>query len=157
MEQEKEIPMLLKELLGQYGFSEVSIDEVSAVKGSFVSKTYVLQVPDEDSRFLIGQFGNNLQALQHIARMIVAKKFPHLSENVFFVDVNDYRKKKDQSIIDLARSVSREVEKEGKTILLRPMTAYERRLVHMELSKEKNITTESIGEGDDRQIAVKPL
>lgn len=157
METHVTVAEVLQEILAQYGFSGAVVEETVSAKNSFPSKTYIVRVAEEDSRFLIGQFGNNLLALQHVARMIVGKKFPELAEEVFFVDINDYRKKKDQSIIDLARTASREAEKSGEPVLLRPMSAYERRLVHMELSKETKVITESVGEGDERRIAVKPV
>jgi spoIIIJ-associated protein len=89
--------------------------------------------------------------------MMIGKMFPDTIGSVLFLDVNDYRKKKDQSVIELARSASRDAEKGGITVTLRPMSAYERRLVHLELSKEKNVITESIGEGNERRIMVRPL
>ncbi len=157
MAQEKSILAILEELLEKYGFSDVRIEETISSGSNSSSRTFILHVSEDDSRFLIGQYGNNLQALQHIARMMVGKSFPDDSWATFFLDVNDYRRKKDQSVIDLAKTASREAEKEGKVVVLRPMSAYERRLVHLELSKEKNVTTESVGEGDDRRIVVRPL
>ena len=157
MKQDKNIAGVLEELLGMYGFSGVRVEEVLSTGGNTPSKTFILHVSEEESRFLIGQFGNNLQALQHIVRMMVGKMFPDTMGSVLFLDVNDYRKKKDQSVIDFARSASRDAEKSGKSITLRPMSAYERRLVHLELSKEKNVITESVGEGKERRIIVRPL
>jgi spoIIIJ-associated protein len=157
MKQDKNIASILEELLDKYGFSGVRVEEVISAGGNVPSKTFILHVAEEESRFLIGQFGNNLQALQHIARMMVGKMFPDTMGSVLFLDVNDYKKKKDQSVIELARSASRDAEKEGVAVTLRPMSAYERRLVHLELSKEKNVITESFGEGTERRIVVRPL
>lgn len=156
MEEKKNIVMLIEEILSKYGFPEVSVEEVASSGGNS-ARTFVLHTSEEDSRFLIGQYGNNLQALQYIVRMVVGRSSENTMNSSIFLDVNDYRKKKEQSVIDLARMASREAEKEGKSITLRPMSAYERRLVHMELSKEKNVTTESLGEGLERRIVVHPL
>lgn len=159
MEQKKTIVGILEELLLMYGFSDVRVEETLSGSGNNTSKTFVLHVPEEESRFLIGQYGNNLQALQHVARMLVGHILPETvaEGSVFFLDINDYRKKKDQSVIDLARSSAREAEKEQRPVLLRPMSAYERRLVHMELAKETKVITESVGEGLDRRVQVSPL
>lgn len=159
METDVKIKDILEELLARYGFSGVSIEEQveSGEHQGLAPKVFSLRVPEEDSRFLIGQFGNNLQALQHIARAVVARKMPELSSTNFVLDVNEYRKKKDQLIMELARSASREAQQSGETVYLRPMSAYDRRLVHMELAKEQNVVTESVGSGMERRIAVKPL
>lgn len=148
---------VLREVLEQYGFPEASIEEMGGVDGGFPGKVLVVRVPEEESGFLIGQYGNNLQALQHVVRMIVARRFPELSEQVFCIDVNEYRKKRDQNVIDSARSAAREADRERRSVTLRPMSSYERRLVHMELAKEKNVTTRSIGEKEDRRIVVEPI
>lgn len=157
IEEKKSVVSIIEDVLFCYGFPNVRVEEVISSGGNSFSKTFILHTSEEDSRFLIGQYGNNLQALQHILRMIVGKTTKNPMDSVLLIDINDYRRKKEQSVIDLARMVAREAEKEGKSVTLRPMSAYERRLVHMELSKEKNVTTESIGEGDTRRIVVRPI
>ena len=148
---------VLKDVLEKYGFPEANVEEQKTPEGEFPGKMFVLRVSEEESGFLIGQYGNNLQALQHLARMIVSKKFPELAQSVFCLDVNDYRKKRDQNVVEMARSAAREADREKKSVTLRPMSSYERRLVHMELSKEKNVITRSIGEKEDRRIVVEPI
>lgn len=148
---------VLKEVLERYGFPKVTIEEAGAVDGGFPGKVFVVRVPEEESGFLIGQYGNNLQALQHVVRMIVARRFPELADQAFCIDVNEYRKKRDQNVIDLARSAAREADREKRSVTLRPMSSYERRLVHMELAKEKNVTTSSVGEKEDRRIVIDPI
>lgn len=108
----------------------------------------------EDSSFLIGQYGANLQALQHIIRLLVRKQEP--ARINFIVDVNFYRQQKTHAIMEQAAAAVAQALAEKKAVILKPMSAYERRLVHMELSKNKNIITESVGTGEDRRVAVKP-
>ena len=108
----------------------------------------------EDSHFLIGQHGLNLQAMQHIARLLVRKK---TAERVHFVlDVNSYRQNKNQSIIEAARQAAQEALREKRSVIMKPMSTYERRLVHMEIAKNTEVVTESIGEGESRKIVIKP-
>lgn len=57
----------------------------------------------------------------------------------------------------LARSMAEEAILEGKEIVLRPMSPYERRIVHMELSKNSRVKTESIGEGENRKVIIRPV
>ena len=125
-------------------------EESSDRRKSFVCNI----IAGDDSNFLIGQHGVNLQALQHIARLIIRKK---IEEKIsLFVDVNSYREQKNQSIIELARDAARQAIEEKRVMIMKPMSAYERRLVHLELSKNEQVVTESIGEGESRKVVVKP-
>lgn len=149
---------ILQEILERYGFFDATIEETSEIRGDgHTVKGFLIHISEEDSSFLIGQYGKNLFALQHIFRLVSVKYADDVSSGMVILDVNNYRRKRDQSIVELARDVAREVEKTKNPITLRPMTGYERRLVHMELSKERNIVTESIGEGEERRILVRPL
>lgn len=115
----------------------------------------VCNIKTSESSYLIGQYGVNLQALQHIARVIVRKKTEN--KNVFILDVNSYRQEKNESVFVLAKSMAEKALFEKRAIALSPMSPYERRLVHMELSKNEQVKTESIGEGEDRRIVIKPI
>lgn len=108
----------------------------------------------EDSSFLIGQFGSNLQALQHILRAIVRKKTEDKVK--FIVDINNYRQEKNKSIIEQANLAAQQAIAEKRVVVLKPMSSYERRIVHLELSKNSQVATESIGEGENRKVVVKP-
>ena len=143
---------VITDLLERMGFSF----EIDVEKGLEEGKEDIIyNIRTEESNFLIGQYGMNLQALQHIARILVRKK---TEERVNFVlDVNSYKKNKNVSIAALAKSSAEQAVQEKKPIILRPMSPYERRLVHMELSKNPEITTESIGEGEERKVVIKPV
>jgi spoIIIJ-associated protein len=114
----------------------------------------IFNIKTEESNYLIGQYGVNLQALQHIARILFRSKTENRAD--FILDVNSYRQEKNESIAELAKKTAEQSLREGRAITLRPMSAYERRLVHMELSKNEQIKTESVGEGEDRRVVVKP-
>jgi spoIIIJ-associated protein len=109
---------------------------------------------EDDSNLLIGQYGVNLQALQHLARLLIRKKTDEKAK--FILDVNNYRQEKNESVLDLAKQVAEEVIREKRAIIMRPMSAYERRLVHMELADNMEVSTESVGEGESRKVVVKP-
>lgn len=74
-----------------------------------------------------------------------------------FVDVNNYRKKRRDLIVELSKAAARKSLAEKKEISLPPMNAYERRIVHLELSARPDIKTESIGEGRERYIVIRPI
>lgn len=74
-----------------------------------------------------------------------------------FIDVNNYRKKRKDLIVELSKAAARKTLAEKKEISLPPMNAYERRIVHLELSSRPDIKTESVGEGRERYIVIKPI
>ena len=153
MEKQHElIKKTLEELLEKMGFeSTVEIEESS---DSEQEGTVCNIMTKEDSNFLIGQYGTNLQAVQHLARLLVRKQ---TSEKIkFIIDVNSYRKQKNESVIELAKEAARQALEEKRAIIMKPMSNYERRIVHLELSKNSEVATESIGEGESRKVVVKP-
>jgi len=75
----------------------------------------------------------------------------------FSIDVNDYSRQKINSLGDLARNMARQAISDKRPVVLRPMSAYERRIVHMELAGNDQVKTESIGEGEERKIVIKPI
>lgn len=141
----------IKELVEKMGISlEVVSDEI-VQEGQ---KITVFNITTADSNYLIGQYGVNLQALQHIARVIARKKIEGKAN--FILDVNSYRLEKNESIAVLAKNMAEQALAEKRAVVLRPMSPYERRLIHLELSKNEKIKTESIGEGEDRRVVIKP-
>lgn len=115
----------------------------------------VFNVETHESDLLIGQYGVNLQSLQHVLRAMARKKTDERLN--FSVDVNNYRRQKKESLVQLARSFARQAVADGRPVILRPMSAYERRIVHMELAGDEQVKTESIGEGEERKVIIKPV
>ena len=144
------IKKTIEELILKMGFTgEVSIIETGEIDSVTCDIT-----TDIDSNLLIGQHGINLQALQHLARLVVRK---HVPEKIrFTLDINKYRQQKNQSIAEQAKLAASEAINQGRSIFMQPMTTYERRIVHLELSQNKDVSTESVGEGESRKIVVKP-
>ncbi len=148
---EQEIVAIVKGLISKMGF----VSSIEMKKAEEDEDVIICNIKTEDSSFLIGQYGLNLQSLQHIARVIIRKKI--IQPVNFILDVNSYRQEKKDSVVRLARNLAEEVISGKSEIVMRPMTAYERRIVHMELSKNDRIKTESIGEGESRRIVIKPI
>ena len=150
----KMIQETIKELMEKAGFPcEI---EVKELKSDEQEGVICNMQTSEDSNLLIGQYGVNLQAFQHIARLAIRKKLGDEKVN-FTLDINSYRDQKNQSIIEQAKEAAEQAINEGRVIIMKPMSAYERRLVHMELSKNEKVATESVGEGENRKILVKPV
>lgn len=115
----------------------------------------VFNIASGESDLLIGQYGANLRALQHILRAMARKK---IDERMHFsVDVNDYSRQKIGSLEEVAKSMARQAIEAKRPMVLRPMSAYERRIVHMTLAENTEVKTESIGEDEDRKVVIKPI
>jgi spoIIIJ-associated protein len=119
------------------------------------SKAPVLvDVRGKDLSILIGPRAETLNALQYIASLIVGKELGHAIPMV--VDVEGYRKRREQQIRQLARRVADQAVKTGRRQILEPMPANERRLVHIELRDNPNVTTQSVGEEPRRKVTIIP-
>jgi len=129
---------------------EVKEEQYENAKGLFIS----IYAPG-NGRFLIGKNGQSLKALEHIVRLWHIKN--QIGPLVITVDVNDYKQSRTQFAIELARQALSRVRNTQKAEALAPMSAYERRIVHMELAACPDITTESIGEEPQRRIVIKPF
>lgn len=112
---------------------------------------------DSSVNILIGQNGENLRALQYIIRLLVRKHFEKDLKIHFIIDINGYRKQKDEAIFALVDDAVGRVMRDNTSEILRPMTPYERRLVHMHLAENDQVATESMGEKEERKVIIKPL
>lgn len=125
-------------------------DEQSSIEKDVVN----LEITGEEPQILIGQQGQTLFEIQRILRTILNKKL----QNIFYLnlDINGYKKKKMEYLKDVARDLADQVSLTKEAKILPPMSSYERRVVHSELSQRTDITTESHGEGPERHIIIKP-
>lgn len=73
------------------------------------------------------------------------------------IDINNYRREREDLILEIARASARKAIASKEEILLPPMNAYERRLVHLELAGRPDIRTESAGQGRERYVVIKPI
>ncbi|MCK5413651.1 MAG: hypothetical protein KAI57_04765 [Candidatus Pacebacteria bacterium] len=123
-------------------------------------ESYTINLQTDHPNLLIGQYGSNLQSLQHLTGMIVRKK--RILENIidddeikFNIDVNDYKKQKRESLIKLADTIANQVLYNKNSVALRPMSSYERKVIHMEISNRENLETESVGDDLNRRVVIK--
>lgn len=107
-----------------------------------------------EPQILIGQQGQTLFEIQRLLKTVLNKK---LQKVVYLnLDINDYKNKKVEYLKDLAKDLADQVasNKEEKTLM--PMSSYERRVIHAELSQRIDVTTESQGDSFNRHIVIKP-
>ena len=92
--------------------------------------------------------------LDYLVRLIASKTE---GAKPVFIDVNNYRRERENLILELARAAARKVAATKQEVPLPAMNAYERRLIHLELSSHPDVKTESVGEGKERYIIIKPI
>ena len=113
-----------------------------------------LEVKGDDLGILIGRRGETLAALQYIVRLIVAH---HQKARVpLTIDVEGYRQRRYRSLRELALRLAQKAISTGQSMTLEPMPADERRIVHLALSVNPDVVTQSIDEGEMRKVVIMP-
>ena len=153
------VQSLLEEFLGKMGIEARIGSRISMSEDGEVT---VFALRTKDAHLLIGQGGSNLLALQHVVRLFVRTTLEREGVSLpegfdFALDVNNYRKEREGYLERLAEETLSKVRSSKKAVELKPMSSYERRIIHMRLSAEADVTTESAGGGRDRRVVVKPL
>lgn len=122
--------------------------------GEIEEKRLPIKIKVEEPRVLIGQNGKTLLEIQYLLKAILRKRIG----NDFYLDldINDYKKKKTEYLKELAQTVADHVALTKKIKELPPMSAYERRTVHLELSQREDVVTESQGQEEERRVIIKP-
>jgi spoIIIJ-associated protein len=113
-----------------------------------------LNIKLEEPQILIGQGGQTLLEVQRLLRMLLNKKLG----KIFYLnlDINDYKKQKVEYLKEIAKDLADQVALTRQEKILSPMSSYERRIIHSELSSRADIVTESRGEGQERCVVIKP-
>lgn len=153
---------LIKEVIEEF-FRKMTYDpeiEVLAQK----EKTIPINLKIDEPQILIGERGQTLSEIQHLLKLILRRKInppgsrSGQEEESFYIDldINDYKKKKIEYLKEVARSLADEVVLTKKEKQLPLMSAYERRIIHLELADRQDVTTESIGQEPERRLVIRP-
>jgi spoIIIJ-associated protein len=114
-----------------------------------------LSIISNGSGLLIGKRGKTLNALQFLVSKIVSKQ---AGENIsVIVDTENYRSKRELSLTELARQLSDKVKKSHRPLTTGPMSAHDRRVIHLALKEDHEIRTKSKGEGNLRRVVIYPV
>lgn len=109
-------------------------------------------ISDENSGLIIGKDGQNITALEYLANRIMAKRW---SDKVYVqLDAGGYRQRQDDSIRQKALDLAERVKHSGKTQSTKPMSSYHRRLVHLALQEDDDISTRSKGDGPLKRVLI---
>lgn len=146
----KKFEKVLKEFL-KYFDEDVKLE---IIEGEKEGDSWEVKIDAENSGLLIGKFGDTLNAFQHIIRLMAAK----LAGGRFLVavDIGNYKSSKNKEIEELSLLVAENVKNSGYGQTLRPMNAYERRIVHVVLKDFPDIEAISTGEEPYRCVEIKP-
>lgn len=112
----------------------------------------VIDISGDDLGLLIGRRGDTLQSLQYLVNLIVARRYPGMG--AVTLDVEHYRHRREEQVVSLAQRMADRVRQTGAPITLEPMSAAERRLVHITLAEDAELETNSVGEGDNRKVVI---
>ena len=114
-----------------------------------------LEIEGPDAGRVIGKRGSVLEAIQYLTTRIAHK--PGEPRKHIAVDAEGYRARHEDQLAEMAQKLARRVAKEGKVITFDPMSARDRRVVHMALKEITEVRTESHGEGPDRRVQIIPV
>jgi len=124
------------------------------IEVSLKNEHYLVQLETDESGILIGYHGETISALQRIASMIVYQQEGEWLRIV--VNVGDYRQRRQESLEKMALSTAKKARFSQEPQILPPMSAAERRIVHLALAEEPEVETVSEGEGRNRAVVIRP-
>jgi spoIIIJ-associated protein len=113
-----------------------------------------LEVEGGNSALLIGKHGRTLDALQYIVQRAVHKQ--KRTKVRLSIDVEGYRDRRKASLTQLAQRLGDKVKRSGRPATIRPMSAYDRRIVHVALKNNAAVRTQSMGTGSFRKLVIHP-
>jgi spoIIIJ-associated protein len=146
-EDEKKILDLTKEFFDIAGLDlkNIKIKEVE-------NDRIFINIETENAGVLIGKRGENLRAFQLIINSIINKKLNKKFQII--LDVENYREKRQKVLETLAKNIAKRVRKEKKEVILEPMPPFERKIIHSVIENEKDVLTESIGDGYYKRVRI---
>lgn len=148
MEAKEQVLQLAQDLLSRLGIiGEVSVDIDE-------TEAYRVHIETEETGLLIGFHGRTLESFQIILGLLVSKALESWVR--VYVNVGDYREKREESLMLMAQQAAERALSQQRPIELSHLSASERRVVHLTLSGDERVETESVGEGSQRMLLVKP-
>ena len=139
---------VIQSILKTFGI-ESTIDEYEGEDGDII-----LDIVGGDLAILIGRHGRTLDSLQTLVSAATSRRMGF--RYPILVDVEGYRGRRREKLEDIARRTADRVARQGRAVRLRPMTSYERRVIHMALREDRRVVTGSDGEEPARAVVVSP-
>lgn len=144
---------IVQTLLDKMGFGDAEASIIYSEPDDKTGRVMpVIQVEGDDLGSLIGPHGTGLADFQYLARLMAGHALRARAN--FLIDINHYREKRQEALAKLARRMADKAVDRGKAVTLEPMSAYDRRLIHMALRDDDRVYTNSVGEGPNRRVRV---
>jgi len=145
---------ILETLLSLMGIDASVVSLVGSFAEGEDAAPVAFDIKGDDLGILIGRRGQNLSCLQYITRLIVG----HQTEAwlPIIVDVEGYKQRRYEALQALAWRIAEQVKTGQTPFTLEPMSAYERRIIHLALAEHPDVSTQSIGEGEARKVVILP-
>ena len=139
---------VVKEICKFFNLGEIEVNEYEGDESELI-----LDLDGEDLSVLIGHRGGTIQSLQQVVSTITSIKLGY--KYPVTIDVHGYKGRQKNKLEELAYRMANKALNQNKDIPLRPMSPYDRRIIHMALAEEKDVETISEGKGRDRHVVVK--
>jgi spoIIIJ-associated protein len=136
---------ILKEVLSRMGID-------AEVESSYIDGSTHLNIVTDSPALLIGKHGQTLDAIERLLNCIVNKA--SLVKRRVFVNTEGYRERREERLMEMAHQVAEKVRYTDRDIVLAPMSARDRRIIHVTLKEDEVVSTYSQGEGEMRRIVV---
>lgn len=137
----------IRDILGFFGEHKIAIDEYEGDEGELI-----LDISGGDLAVLIGRHGRTLDSLQMIVSSFMSNRLKFHYPLV--VDVEGYKTRRKEKLVNLALSAAARAKRQHGRASLPPMNAYERRIVHLALLDDVEVTTHSEGEDPERRVVI---
>lgn len=131
-----------------------TLNQENQIEGVFQEDGIYFSINGERVNELIGYRGEALNSLQYLLSVIIKNKFN--TQTKIFLDIENYKTRRENSLINLAARLSQKAIKTGKPVRLEPMNAYERKIIHVALQENKDVFTKSEGEEPNRRLIIVP-
>src|ERR1035437_4407669 len=143
---------VLEKLLDLMGVPATVTSQVN--EGGEAPASVTLNISGDDLGILIGRSGLTLSSLQYLVRLMVSNHTQ--TREPILIDVEGYKERRYRNLEAYARQMAEAVKMSRKPFTFEPMSSFERRLIHVALSGDLDVTTESMGEGENRKVVILP-
>lgn len=145
----EEAAKVLRDILSKMGLE-------AEVVPSETEERITLEVKGPETGLIIGKKGMTLDALQYLVNKIVSNRLEEGEGKAISVDAEGYRGRRAEALIELAHKLAEKAKRTGRPVAADPMSAADRRIIHVTLANMAGLTTRSEGEGIYRHLVVIP-
>ena len=152
-ETEEVATRIVRDLLDKMGFEDAAVNVTHSEPDDRTGREMtIVEVEGDDLGALIGPHGETLNDFQYLARLMAGHALRRRAD--FLVDIDGYRRQRRQALTRLAQRMAQKAVDRESPVTLEPMSAYDRRIVHVALRDHAEVYTNSVGEGAERRVRI---